>query len=457
MDFVGAYDAAAAEGPARQGALLTQWLTTDRRAFYAQLLAERPILVTPFGVFVTRFADVTEVLSRTEVFTVGAYAPMMDVVLDGPFMLSRDGAEHWAERGVAQTVLLPQDAPRVRGLAGSLADAALEGLMEQADARGEDRIDLVRAFARRVPLGICSAYLGFPGPDEQSMTRWSQAAQIAIFRNPRHDPELNAAAAVAGGQMRAYLAGLVAGRRASLRDRPDTVPDDVLGRLLRLRPPEALAFDDRRVAANLAGMLIGYLENTAQSVVQVVEQLMSRPAVRAGAERAATDDLALFDRYVWEALRFNPFAAYVFRRCEVTYALAAGTPRETVIPAGTLVMACHPAAMSDPRAVSEPEVFRTDRPAFANLHFGHGAHDCVGGYVGSATIAEMVRRVMLRPRLQVLPPPEGVIDFGGTAFPTRFLVGIGSSPVRTQPQTRPEPQPRPGLRPQTQTQREAAT
>jgi cytochrome P450 len=434
-DFLGSYDAAAAEGPARQGALLARWLTTDRRAFYAQLCAERPVLVTPFGLFVTRFADVTEVLSRPEVFTVRAYAPMMDVVLDGPFILSRDGAEHVAERGVAQTVLLPQDAQQVRDLAGVLADAALDGLMEEARARGENRIDIVGDFARRIPLRVCGAYLGFPGPDEQSMTRWSQTSQIAIFRNPRQDPEVNAAADAAGKEMRAYLAGLIAARRASLHDQSDTVPPDVLSRMLRLRPPAELGFDDRRVATNLAGMLIGYLENTAQSVVQVVEQLMLRPGVRVEAEVAAVTDLALFDRYVWEALRFNPFAAYVFRLCQEDYTLAAGTPRETVIPAGTVVMACHPAAMSDPHVIPEPDVFRTDRPSFANLHFGHGTHDCVGGYVGAATITEMVRRIILRPELQLLPSPEGAIDFGGTAFPTRFVLALGSSSAQRQKET----------------------
>jgi cytochrome P450 len=427
MDYISAYDAAAAEGPARQGALLSRWLTTDRRAFYAQLSAERPILKTPFGVFVTRFADVTEMLSRSEVFTVRAYAPMMDVVLDGPFILSRDGAEHRAERGLAQAVLLPQDAPRVRELVGALSDTALDGLTEQARSRDDDRIDIVEAFARRIPLQICGAYLGFPGPDEESMTRWSQTSQIAIFRNPRQDPALNAAAAAAGQEMRAYLAGLIADRRASLQSRPEAAPQDILGRLLRLSPPAELSFDDHRVAANLAGMLIGYLENTAQSVVQVVEQLMLRPGVRAPAQAAALNDLPLFDRYVWEALRFNPFAAYVFRLCEETYTLSAGTPRETVIPAGTVVMACHPAAMSDPEVIPEPDAFRTDRPAFAGLHFGHGAHDCVGGHLGAATIAEMVRRVMLRPELGLLPPPEGAIDFSGTAFPTRFTLAIGSS------------------------------
>jgi cytochrome P450 len=432
MDYLGEYDAAAAEGPVRQGALLAHWLTTDRRAFYARLSRDRPILVTPFGVFVTRFADVTEVLSRTEVFTVRAYAPMMDVVLDGPFILSRDGREHWAERGVAQAVLLPHDAQYVRELVGVLADAALDGLLEQARSRGEGRIDLVGDFARRVPLQVCGAYLGFPGPDEESMSRWSQTSQIAIFRNPRRDPDLNAAAAAAGKEMHAYLARLIAERRGSLQDQPDAVPPDVLGRLLRLRPPAELCFDDHRVATNLAGMLIGYLENTAQSVVQVIEQLMLRPGVRGEAERAAIGDPALFDRYVWEALRLNPFAAYVFRLCEETYTLAAGTPRETVIPAGTVVMACHPAAMSDPDVVPEPDVFRTDRPAFANLHFGHGAHDCVGGYAGAATITEMVRRVLLRPELQLLPPPDGVIGFDGTAFPTRFALAIGSPADRRQ-------------------------
>jgi hypothetical protein len=44
----------------------------------------------------------------------------------------------------------------------------------------------------------------------------------------------------------------------------------------------------------------------------------------------------------------------------------------------------------------------------------------------------MVRRVLLRPELQLLPPPDGVIGFDGTAFPTRFALAIGSPADRRQ-------------------------
>ena len=100
------------------------------------------------------------------------------------------------------------------------------------------------------------------------------------------------------------------------------------------------------------------VETISQAVVQAVEQILLRPNIFQEALRAAqTNDDKTFDKYVWEALRFNPINPLVFRLCEQDYTLASGTPRETKIPAKSIVFACTASAMFDATELVEPETF----------------------------------------------------------------------------------------------------
>jgi cytochrome P450 len=283
----------------------------------------------------------------------------------------------------------------------------------------------VSQLGRYVPIRICGAYFGFPGPSLEAMYRWSRATQSDMFKNLANDPAVHEASVQAGREMREYLAGLLEEKRAAVAGNGGQ--QDTVSRLLRSRFPAELGFDDRRVLSNVMGLLIGAGETTSQAVVQVLEQILLRPEVHAeAAEAAREDNTDGFDRYVWEALRMNPINPLLFRICERDYTLAAGSERETRIPAGTLVFALTASAMFDEDVVEDPEAFRTDRPDFISLHFGYGHHTCLGRHVGSAMIPEVVRRVLLRPGVRLLPPPEGSIDFQGGPFPERFVIALGA-------------------------------
>src|SRR3712207_7769266 len=52
----------------------SRWIRTDWRPFFAELRRDRPILATPSFTLVSRFEDVTEVLSRERDFSVRLYA-----------------------------------------------------------------------------------------------------------------------------------------------------------------------------------------------------------------------------------------------------------------------------------------------------------------------------------------------------------------------------------------------
>ncbi|MGJ6966612.1 cytochrome P450 [Streptosporangium sp. G11] len=409
MSFLDRYESAAEK---RRPALVVSWIRTEWRAFFAELRECRPIMHTPLLTLVTRFPDVIEVLSRERVFTVRLYAPRMDPFLGGGFMLSQDDTPlHWAEKGLMQSVLPVQDVARVRRMAAAFADEALD------DARPGGRIEAVAELARHVQLRVCREYFGLAGIGLDELSAWSRAAQTDIFKNLHGDPAVHAASLDAGARLRDRLHDLVDDRRARLGC-GGTVPDDVLTRLLRGQPPEEIAFCDRRVLANMAGLLVGSVENTAQAVAGAVEELLSRDEVGRAAVAAASEaDPARFDAHVWEALRFAPPNRMIFRLCESDHVLAAGTPRATLIPAGTLVFACTASAMFDADAVPEPDAFRVDRPSHSGLHFGYGPHLCLGRHLGAAIVPEVVRRVLLRPRVRRLPRTGGGICFGEDSFP----------------------------------------
>ncbi len=408
------YDALGNDANAKV-ALAGGLIQTDWRGFFKELREQRPIFQTPGFTLVTRVPDVMEILSRQSIFTVRPYAAAMDPVV-GPFMLARDDTPlNWREKGIMQAVLKPEEIPQVRDWAGGFADESLD------EAAPAGRIEAVSKLGRYVPMRIVGEYFGFPGPDLASMYRWSKATQTDMFKNLPRDPAIHEAALLAGTEMKGYLSGLLEEKRAAIGSDGANAPQDSVSRLLRLHLPDELGFDDGRIISNVMGLLVGSGETTSQAIVQSLEQILLRPDIHAEAVAAAQGpDTSVFDRYVWEGLRLNPINPLVFRLSVTDYTVAAGTERETVIPAGTLVFACTASAMFDDDVVPDPETFKIDRPDFVNLHFGVGAHSCLGKYVGSAIIPETVRRVLLRPGVRLLPPPDGSIDFQGGPFPERF-------------------------------------
>jgi cytochrome P450 len=422
--FLAQYDALPAEAIQQKVQLVGYWIQTAWRAFSKELRENRPIFVTPAFTIATLYDDVVEILSRETVFSVRLYAPKMDPVVSGPFMLARDATPvNWREKGIMQAMLRPEELPYVREMSGNIADESLDR------SAPDGTIEVVSRLGRAVPVRICGDYFGFPGPDQETMYRWSRATQADMFKNLQNDPAIHAASVQAGNEMMAYLADLLAQKRQA--QQPETaspnggvpVAADIFSRLVQTQFPHELGFDDHRLLTNVAGLLIGSVETASQAIVQALEQLLLRPDTAAAASAAAGDaDPSRFDGYPWEALRFNPMNPLQVRYCEQDYLLAAGTARATQIQAGTVVFAGTGSAMFDPAAFPDPESFLPDRPQYNQLHFGYGHHACLGRQIGQVQIPEVIRRVLRRRNVRLLPPPDGTIDFKGGPFPERFVV-----------------------------------
>ncbi|GAA4103503.1 cytochrome P450 [Nonomuraea soli] len=417
--FLQQYEAALGENPAAAVVQAHGWMRTRWRAFFAELREHRPVFVTPAFTVVTTFADVREVLSLERVFSVRAFGPRLEAALGGPFMLSRDATPvNWREKGLMQAMLRPEDAEAVRELAGRAADEALDA----AAQRG--RIEAVHELFRHVALRVCAGYFGIPGPTPARLGAWTRAIIVDGFANYLGDPDLRAAGEQAGADLLDYLRGVLKERRAAIAAAEGPPPQDIVARLIRTRLPDELGVDDDRLIVNLAGLPLGWVESGPGAMAEAVEQLLLRPGVLAEAVEAAKEpDPSRFDPYVWEALRFSPFFKLLPRVCEQDHVLAAGTPRQTRIPAGTFVLAAPCSAMFDAGAVESPEEFRVARPHHERLFFGMGHHACLGADPAAAVVCEVVRR-LLRRGVASLPSPEGDPVRLAHTFPDSYQLAL---------------------------------
>lgn len=420
MGFLAEYDAVPETDTAGRVAVVVRWLRGAWREMFAELRAERPVFANPVFVMVTRATDVLDVLSQPTLFSVRAHVPTMDPAV-GPFMLARDEtALNWHEKSAMRVVLRHDDLPGVRSLAAEIVGGSL--------AAAPGRVDLVPQVGRLVALRTVQRYFGFAAPDAE-MLRWSFATQHAMFRNLGGDPAVVAACVAAGQEMRAWLWPFLARRWAAA----DTGAQDAVSRIIRLSRQADFAMPPERVVSNVCGLLVGAIETTSQAVVQAIEQILARPAVREAAVAAAgEEDSAAFDRIVFEALRFNPITGLQLRIAERAAVIGAGTPYATAVPAGVRIAACTASAMFDPALFPDPEAFSADRPPAPYLHLGFGHHECLGKHVGLVIIPEAVRQVMRLPGIRLAEGAAGRIDFAGGPFPEHLHVAWDAAGEETR-------------------------
>jgi cytochrome P450 len=364
------YDAIDIGQPAQKMALFFKYVRGEPDRLFSALRAQRPIFFTPAATMVTRFADVQEVLSRAKIFSVRLYAPKMDPSV-GPFMLARDETEiNRRDKSIMMAMWSMDDLPRIQ--------KTVEELAERAIANANGRIELISELSRLVAVQLTGKYFGFPGPDVATMMRWSRATQYDMFHNtPQNDPHIHADNVQAGTKMKAYLAQLVPQRRAELKKNPNF--DDTLSRLLKSVLPEVIGFGDERIIANTIGLLVGGVETTSAAIALALDELLQRPEQLAAAcTAAASGNHDLLATHVWEALRFHLINPFVVRFCEQDFIVADGTPRKAIIRAGTVVLASTASGMMDDDELDAPEEFRINRPYYHYMHFGYGAHTCLG-------------------------------------------------------------------------------
>jgi len=391
--------------------LVRRFMADDPLSFFNELRAKRPILVLKECTLVALFDDVIEMLSMPRVFTVKLYEPKM---ANNYLMMHDEDAIHYREKSIMQGLLNRDDLPKVREMVADIC----KGLL----AKGDGSIDAVDGYCRLAPATIVRDYFGLIGMRRKDLMEWSYWAQVDTFYNqpfdiatPEERRQIEASHAASGEKLGKYIASLIFTRSIAVRIqsmwsplrkivqkfRGKPLPDDIVARMLRTRFPKEVDFNLERAGVNAGGLLIGTIETTAQATVQTIQFLLKRPELLEQARNAAViDDPAAFDGIVWEALRFVPISPYMFRQTASEYTLAKGTSHETKIPPGTNVLALTQSAMFDPKAFENPAEFKAGRNWYHYFTFGYGAHECLGKYVGMVMIPEIVRQILLQPKLE---------------------------------------------------------
>ncbi|MFM7313111.1 MAG: cytochrome P450 [Cyanobium sp.] len=385
--------------------------------------------------------DVREVLGRPETFEV-IYGPRMQSVTRpvdlppdeelgsdpgerGNFLLGmQDTPRYWRDISNMRLAFRREDSERCRRLAEEAAASALQGAIREhqqgRSASGPMVLDLPvqlilpavealinRYFGLPVPLRCPTAQ---PGGEGEGMPTelvdhghaWLEAVFNHLFYDLKGEVSRKACMEAAPRVRQALIAII---ERA--HDRTDPAADTVLNRCLRLQESGTPGMDDETLRINLTGFLVGAVTPLFNATCQALDVLLERPKALALAQAAARrNDIAGVRACLMEALRFQAGDPVIYRWTRADTWIGAGS-RRCSIPRGTLVMAWNASAMFDPAAMRAPWAFRSDRPADAYLHWGHGQHSCAGAYINMAVIPGVLTPLLRQRRLRRAPGPGG--------------------------------------------------
>ena len=380
------------------------------RPAFSLLRRFAPVLCVGRTVVVSRYDDVSEVLRRDGDFTIAAVNAARMERWSGPFILGMDrGDAYQREIEALGSVVRPDDLATIRRLTGEWAAELIDA------ARPQGRIDVVGEYARIIAARLVETYFGVPGPDRATTMRWMRALFDVSFID--EGDRARRAAEVTTAEQRPYMERLIADRRRAV-DAAESVPDDVLSRLVELSVKETW-LDDDAIRRNINGLIVGALELTSKAVTHVIDEVLRRPADLAALGQAAlSGDLDTVRHSAWEMLRFRPHGPILKRACPADVTLGSKQRR---IRGGSMVLVSTLSAMFDPAWFPRPRRVALDRPVERYLHFGAGLHACFGRHINAVTVPETVAALVRLPELRRTPGAAGRLVYDGP-FPDRLIV-----------------------------------
>jgi cytochrome P450 len=359
--------------------------------------------IPAFGKFamVTRYTDVQEVMSLSEVF-LNPYNAKLDVIMgDHPFFLGMSNTPEYTRDTTNMRMVVRRTDIEQHLTAATVAEA--ERLVA-ASGGSIEVVDLVRS----VTFNVLCDYFGTPGPADADLRVWATRLFEFQFADQANDPSLREEVDLYAPLLRQHIDNLLMARRSQ------PLRDDVLGRCLILQQTGAPGMDDASIRTNLVGFIVGGLPQPPMVAPQAMEQLLRLPEWLAQAQQAAraNNDLRLA-ALVFEAMRFDPLTPGLFRTAAEDYKVAAGTWRAHTIREGTTVLAATRSAMHDGRQVPKPEIFDPDRRPYEYMHFGYGLHTCFGIHINQALLPLMLKPLLQRPELKRAAGPAGHLSKRG--------------------------------------------
>ena len=349
------FDALRAADPVHQDKVLGRVLLT-RAADVAATLKDRSLSVSPDNAAPDTIVQRLMTLQER----------------DGPrSMLSMDDPDHARLRRLVTHAFnaraIEAVRPRVREVADELLDAVV----------GQERFDLIEAFASPLPIIVIAAMLGVDAADVGDFRRWSKG--LANVFSPIRTPELLAQLKENADELSAYFERAIAERRAAPRD-------DLISAMVAVEESgDRLTTQEIVTMCNLL-LLAGNLTTTdliGNCVLALLRQPEQRAVVQANPARMADaiEETMRLDPPVVQSLRI-PLEPREIGGCPVR--------------AGEAVTTYLMAAGQDPALHADPLRFDIDRADKTHFAFGGGVHFCLGAPLARAEAEIALSRLFAR-------------------------------------------------------------
>jgi cytochrome P450 len=340
-----------------------------------------------------RHPDATQMTAEQAAGT----APVADIPerQDGMFIFM-DPPEHTRLRSLLTGQFTVR---RMRALEDRLTEIAAEHIAAMQAAGTE--ADLVPSYALPLPsLMICELL----GVDYADRAAFQQNTAIALSSTSTDEER-----ARAGGELYAFIQGLVAAKRA-------TPADDLLSGLVHEADPPLT--DAQLIDMTLVLLGAGH-ETTANNLALGVFALLERPEQLA----ALRADPSLIDGTVEELLRYCSIIQLGVSRV----ATEDVTVGDVTVAAGETVVLATPETNRDPRHWDAPDDLDVMRRRAPHLAFGHGIHQCLGQQLARAEMRVGIHELVTRmPDLRLAVPADEVplrndmLIFGVHALPVTW-------------------------------------
>jgi cytochrome P450 len=297
-------------------------------------------------------------------------------------MSEMDGPEHARLRRLVSPAFTARRAAEFRPRIEPIVENLLDNLPGHAE---HGSVDLLRHFARPLPIEVICELVGIPEPDRP---RWR---------------EYGATVATGSGQGFAEaIPGIMEGAKAAIARRHDEPGDDLVSDLVRVRAEDGDRLNDAE-AVTLVWHLVLAGQTPTNLIANAVEALLCHP----GQLAALREDPGLMPRAVEELMRWcGPTLLSIPRYARADIELCG-----TLVRKGEPVTATIAAANRDPRAFADPDrldISRATGPA-GHLGFAHGPHFCLGASLARVQTEAALTALLHRfPGLTLAVAPEEV-------------------------------------------------
>jgi pimeloyl-[acyl-carrier protein] synthase len=331
-----------------------------------------------------------------------ARCPLVERTLRG-IVAFRDPPDHTRIRALLSSTFTPRMVKRVAGMIESISTRLLDAVA------ADGATDLHRVYSYPLPAMVVGTMLGVPETDLDRFKSWARDI-VFLVGSGSPTEQLAVTAQEHFAEMREYLRGLVATRRAN-------PGDDLLSAMIAAADHEDRLSEDE-IFSNATFLMTAGHETATNMLSNGVLTLLRHPDQL---ERLRIDR-SLIPSAAEEILRFESPVQMIPR-----HAVVDGEFVGRRVKAGDALLLFLGAANRDPARFPDPDRFDIARADNHHVAFGYGAHFCLG-----AALAREELRIALDHLLDRLPGLELTVD-EVTWQPTIDFRGPRALPVRWRP------------------------